>query len=866
MFKQIQEQVERNRWIQKVQYALLQNVTTTFKRTKLLVVGKGGAGKTSTIRSLLTKDFKSEYDSTEVADANVQVSLLSTVDWKPLKEYSDLHLMESDFKEAVSRVKQDKSIETFASVTDLFAVPALSQSVVEVVSKSEMQHRNEVRSSKPMKGMTPKQTQHRRSTLLKSNQTKSTPFGEAKPLPEFSQQKNSITFTIWDFGGQEVFYHLHHLFLTRNGIYFAVFNTVLLLRNREEEVESLEFWAGALRLQAPEAPVAFVGTRAEAISQKELRTVDNILEEFCNEQDLNLMLNEQENLWFFPVENSLKEENERYLSPLKQRVHQELTDEQSSNKLHGFNEKINLSWIYVMDSFVREAKSHMSFKEMMIHCKRLGIMSEELEKLLTFYTEVGTILYFPPKTDERTALNEIAVLNPQWLLKALACFLYDIKLHKKNKFRINKRYRKPLARYETTGILYRSLLKHLWCDYQDEEVAFLELLSSNMLLTSKYVFDAEEIEGAIVDAKAYIVPAMLKDFEGEVLQALPDPADRFNASIRFDGPMPTGIFERFISEFVRKSGHFEGSQPPRLFRNFADFGFGSRFIYSALKKKTRTIELSTMRKDGDNHMRRVITFASEVVQRLIGSILGEAFGPTIFVQATKEDGILSCKLNDLWKAVENERKNVATISENGRRVSVTTETFSAFLREELELFQPPVKNKGDNRVVSMPKPTSEGKLFQEIRDKNYKYHAFLAHEWGTASRGHQTHEHVVAIKEELEMRGISTWIEEKNIHVCTMKEILKGFRSSRKVVVLLTRRYMERLTDPENEVTKQFRYGMDFRREDIIVVIMEKALLNPNVWFGPVAEFKLEEVCRIDFSNTTRMNQNFDKLVQILKL
>ena len=71
---------------------------------------------------------------------------------------------------------------------------------------------------------------------------------------------------------------------------------------------------------------------------------------------------------------------------------------------------------------------------------------------------------------------------------------------------------------------------------------------------------------------------------------------------------------------------------------------------------------------------------------------------------------------------------------------------------------------------------------------------------------------------------------------------------------------------PENEVTKQFRYGMDFCREDIIVVIMEEALLNPKIWFGPVAEYKLEEVCRVDFSNTERMNKNFDKLVRTLKL
>ena len=132
------------------------------------------------------------------------------------------------------------------------------------------------------------------------------------------------------------------------------------------------------------------------------------------------------------------------------------------------------------------------------------------------------------------------------------------------------------------------------------------------------------IIGGISD-EAYVVPAMLQDYEGDVLDVLPDPAKCFNASIRFDGPMPTGIFERFISEFVRKSGHFEGSQSPRLFRNFADFGFGPRFVYSALQEKTKIIELSTMRKGGEKYMRWVITFAFEVVHRLVGSIRSDNF-------------------------------------------------------------------------------------------------------------------------------------------------------------------------------------------------------------------------------------------------
>ena len=83
--------------MKKVQYALTYNATTSFKRTKLLFVGNGGAGKTSTIRSLLSGEFRPEYDSTEVADANVQISLLSAVDWRPQQRNPDAHIMDADF-------------------------------------------------------------------------------------------------------------------------------------------------------------------------------------------------------------------------------------------------------------------------------------------------------------------------------------------------------------------------------------------------------------------------------------------------------------------------------------------------------------------------------------------------------------------------------------------------------------------------------------------------------------------------------------------------------------------------------------------------------------------------------------------------
>ena len=511
-----------------------------------------------------------------------------------------------------------------------------------------------------------------------------------------------------------------------------------------------------------------------------------------------------------------------------------------------------------MDSFIREAKSHMLFEQMMLHCKRLGMFPDELEKMLTFYTEVGTIVYFPPKNKERTALNKVAVLNPQWLLKALACYLYDSKVHKKKRFGAKKPFRALLGRYEDEGILSHSLLQHLWRDYEMEEVAFLASLSSNMLLTSKYVFDAEEIGGAIVDAKAYVVPAMLDNYEGDVLDMLPDPAKSFNSSIIFDGPMPTGIFERFISEIVRKSGQFEGSEGPRLYKNYADVGFGCNMVHSVLQKGVKTIRISTAQKDGEDHMRRVITFVSEIVQGLVNSILGESFKPRIVVEAEEEEEIVVCELGNLWEALKNARKRIVAVTPKGRKTAVPTETFSAFYPARTIVF---------NSVNIDPNKRYPAALEDKSSDKKLKCYAFLVHEWGTASRGHETHNQVLAIKQELERRGISLWVREDFADDYRLEELLTDSQLSRKLIIFLSRRYMERIIDPDNDVGKQFPYWMYFfNKTDTIIAILDESLLNIDTWFGPIRECNTGEVCHLDFSSTVTMNNNLDRLVATLMM
>lgn len=43
------------------------------------------------------------------------------------------------------------------------------------------------------------------------------------------EDEEPLKLSMWDFGGQDVFYTLHHLFLTRYGVYLIAFNMEWLL-------------------------------------------------------------------------------------------------------------------------------------------------------------------------------------------------------------------------------------------------------------------------------------------------------------------------------------------------------------------------------------------------------------------------------------------------------------------------------------------------------------------------------------------------------------------------------------------------------------------------------------------------------------
>ncbi|GBG35178.1 NACHT, LRR and PYD domains-containing protein 1, partial [Hondaea fermentalgiana] len=236
--------------------ALKANEKVHWGRTKLMVVGKAAAGKTSTIRTLLNQPFNPSHDST----IGVQLTLMRTRDWKERMKVCD-----ADLGEQFAKYKYHRQI----------LVEGVSQIKPDLESRVSDPRMSGSQASESRKSESRESVEHRAS--MRFNEEDIAKVIRPPLLVQVKKQTGTpdeeVSFTIWDYGGQEVFYALHHLFLTQYGIYVLVFDMREVLgkdrfakvldekefenlASQEDALNTLRFWIDSIRLHAPSVNVA----------------------------------------------------------------------------------------------------------------------------------------------------------------------------------------------------------------------------------------------------------------------------------------------------------------------------------------------------------------------------------------------------------------------------------------------------------------------------------------------------------------------------------------------------------------------------------------------------------------------------------
>ena len=82
----------------------------------------------------------------------------------------------------------------------------------------------------------------------------------------------------------------------------------------------------------------------------------------------------------------------------------------------------------------------------------------------------------------------------------------------------------------------------------------------------------------------FLVPVMIKS---EQTQGSFDEGHQIE--LKFNETLPIGTFETAICQFVERSGQFEGSKDPQLYKNLAIVWFGSKVQLTIYLKGQRSI-------------------------------------------------------------------------------------------------------------------------------------------------------------------------------------------------------------------------------------------------------------------------------------
>eukprot|EP00300_Choanocystis_sp_HF-7_P010705 c17098_g1_i2.p1 GENE.c17098_g1_i2~~c17098_g1_i2.p1 ORF type:complete len:1351 (+),score=321.26 c17098_g1_i2:301-4053(+) len=496
-----------------------------------------------------------------------------------------------------------------------------------------------------------------------------------------ASQVDSVTFSAWDYGGQDVFYSLHALFLTRYGVYLVVFNMEELADSakpdtRAQCLEFFKFWLFSIAVHARGAnnttpPVIIVGTHKDQVPdpREHKRISDAIHESFSSYPFWGSVQpcpegydgNQPFLLWFYPVNNSVAHKDPA-IKALMRKI-ETLAEQEPYIK-----KKIPFGWLMLLDHVERTkaARPFVSFEEMRTMAMRCGLptsnvyrLDDELVYALKYLNELAVLMWY-----DEPSIRDLVILDPEWLIKAVTKIIRKLDMHDN-----------PVARGHShwkylsgEGTLTQAMRDILWQDYKPNTRKEL------MHLMIKYGLAVQLRDGGENDK--YLIPDLLKptlDVSDALVQK-PDslecffvfriPPDDPNASpvtvvelsnFSAKGFLPTGVFARLLAKSITWCESTRGPRAALVPTTFASF--------PAKFSRTKAVlafggDLFMMCEDKETNSIRVLfnssnpTLVVERLQHLADEVLAECFpnleylvmvpidAPNILAQSSDSKGLV----------------------------------------------------------------------------------------------------------------------------------------------------------------------------------------------------------------------------------
>ncbi|GBG26358.1 Ras-related protein Rab-8A [Hondaea fermentalgiana] len=580
-----------------------------------------------------------------------------------------------------------------------------------------------------------------------------------------TQSGEKIFFTIWDYAGQEVFYALHHIFLTREGgIFMLVFDMQELLIKQDEALEYLAFWLNSVKLHAPKAPVLLVGTHYDQASKRgSLQTVEKTLRNDLKAmRGVKLVKNQAQRLSFFPINNMS--------SAVNRAIELRRAVEKSASKLESVSQKISLRWLKVIDDLMKLDSDHVPFAAVQELADQYHA-GDQTDELLKFFHELGMLVHLRATG----TLHDKVVLNPQWLLDKLARVIAD-EIHVQEIYFDERladlELEDDFALLREKGICSRSLLEYLW---NDEEVDYLrEFMHDNMLL-SDWNFPESSLPKHRQNETLYLVSSLLKNSTDASLDAeIAEMESGLTCVLDFsEFFLPDGVFARMLSLCAQYSGDVnKGKRAPQLAGDRAIIRFG--FSVFALVEDGDKIWVR-MAQDAHKPAATLKTLVS--IFRGARDAVFRDLPWKLLLQSPTDDSVL-VTYDDVVEA-----------RGSGERLVMSVGTKNTRAAEFAPFFEDGSLTEDEEDASSVEK--------EDIPLSGFKYHVFISHRQVDAGDACNL------MAEKLRNRGLRVWIDQETEGNLAEDAMRRGIRESKCYLLFLSKTVFSSAVKMELETALQ---------------------------------------------------------------
>ncbi len=202
-----------------------------------------------------------------------------------------------------------------------------------------------------------------------------------------------LTFSVFDFAGQTVYYNTHQFFLTNRSVYLLVWNVRL-----GAEHSGLEFWLNSIGCHAPSCPIFVVGTHIDEVKKYSL--------------DMQRLKKRYPQIVGFYFVSSRSGAGVDELS-------KDIVAAALNEKYMG--EKIPKCWLE-LENALRELKltrNIVEYGEIAKLAQDFGIFDKaELSQAIQFLHDLGSLMHF-----NNEFLRDKVIINTQYMIDLLACLV-----------------------------------------------------------------------------------------------------------------------------------------------------------------------------------------------------------------------------------------------------------------------------------------------------------------------------------------------------------------------------------------------------------------------------------------------------------